>query len=121
MPVSCDKTGLAFATASAGWLSGACFSLSDALLASRDTDLAHLEPTDLPSPLPGTDGTHPWREVSLSDGSSCALIEAPAVIAQCARCRGLASSALGHRGGCDHRERESRLRLDRATARGPRG
>src|SRR6266702_3131019 len=36
LPVSCDKTGLVFATASAGWLSGACFSLSDALLVSRD-------------------------------------------------------------------------------------
>src|SRR6266568_9287455 len=36
LPVSCDKTGLAFATGSAGWLSGACFSLSGALLVSRD-------------------------------------------------------------------------------------
>src|SRR6266571_7213401 len=36
LPVSCDKTGLAFATGSAGWLSGACFFLSDALLVSRD-------------------------------------------------------------------------------------
>ncbi len=36
LPVSCDKTGLAFATASVGWLSAACFSLPDALLASRD-------------------------------------------------------------------------------------
>ncbi len=36
LPVSCDKTGLAFATASVGWLSGACFSLSGALLVSRD-------------------------------------------------------------------------------------
>ena len=36
LPVSCDKAGLVFATASAGWLSGACFSLSDALLVSRD-------------------------------------------------------------------------------------
>src|SRR6266568_5102896 len=36
LPVSCDKVGLAFATASVGWLSGACFSLSDALLVSRD-------------------------------------------------------------------------------------
>ena len=35
LPVSCDKTGLVFATASA-WLSGACFLLSDALLVSRD-------------------------------------------------------------------------------------
>ena len=36
LPVTCDKTGLVFATASAGWLSGACFFLSDALLVSRD-------------------------------------------------------------------------------------
>ena len=36
LPVSCDKAGLAFATASVGWLSGACFSLSGALLVSRD-------------------------------------------------------------------------------------
>jgi photosystem II stability/assembly factor-like uncharacterized protein len=36
LPVSCDKTALVFATASAGWLSGACFFLSDALLVSRD-------------------------------------------------------------------------------------
>ncbi len=36
LPVSCDKAGLAFATASVGYLSGACFSLSDALLASQD-------------------------------------------------------------------------------------
>jgi photosystem II stability/assembly factor-like uncharacterized protein len=36
LPVSCGKTGLAFATGSAGWLSGACFFLSDALLVSRD-------------------------------------------------------------------------------------
>jgi len=36
LPVSCDKTGLAFATASVGWLSSACFSLSGALLVSRD-------------------------------------------------------------------------------------
>ena len=36
LPVSCDKAGLVFATASVGWLSGACFSLSDALLVSRD-------------------------------------------------------------------------------------
>src|SRR6266581_4694913 len=35
LPVSCDKTGLVFATASAGWLSGGCFSLPDALLVSR--------------------------------------------------------------------------------------
>jgi photosystem II stability/assembly factor-like uncharacterized protein len=36
LPVTCDKAGLAFATASVGWLSGACFSLPDALLVSRD-------------------------------------------------------------------------------------
>jgi photosystem II stability/assembly factor-like uncharacterized protein len=36
LPVSCDKVRLMFATASAGWLSGACFSLPDALLVSRD-------------------------------------------------------------------------------------
>jgi photosystem II stability/assembly factor-like uncharacterized protein len=36
LPVSCDKAGLVFATASAGWLSGACFSLSGALMVSRD-------------------------------------------------------------------------------------
>jgi photosystem II stability/assembly factor-like uncharacterized protein len=36
LPVTCDKAGLVFATASAGWLSGACFSLPDALLVSRD-------------------------------------------------------------------------------------
>jgi photosystem II stability/assembly factor-like uncharacterized protein len=36
LPVSCGKAGLVFATASAGWLSGACFSVSGALLVSRD-------------------------------------------------------------------------------------
>jgi photosystem II stability/assembly factor-like uncharacterized protein len=36
LPVSCDKVGLVFATASAGWLSGSCFLLRDALLVSRD-------------------------------------------------------------------------------------
>jgi photosystem II stability/assembly factor-like uncharacterized protein len=36
LPVTCDKSGLAFATASVGWVSGACFSLPDALLVSRD-------------------------------------------------------------------------------------
>ena len=36
LPVSCDKAGLVFATASAGWLSGACNLLSGALLVSRD-------------------------------------------------------------------------------------
>lgn len=36
LPVSCDKVRLMFATASAGWLSGSCFSLPDALLVSRD-------------------------------------------------------------------------------------
>jgi photosystem II stability/assembly factor-like uncharacterized protein len=36
LPVSCDKAGLVFATASVGWLSGACNFLSGALLASRD-------------------------------------------------------------------------------------
>jgi len=36
LPVTCDKAGLVFATASAGWLSGACFFLPDALLVSRD-------------------------------------------------------------------------------------
>src|SRR5258707_952381 len=36
LPVTCDKAGLVFATASAGWLSGACFFLSGALLVSRD-------------------------------------------------------------------------------------
>jgi len=36
LPVSCDKAGLAFATASVGYLSGACNFLSDALLVSRD-------------------------------------------------------------------------------------
>lgn len=36
LPAACDKTGLAFATASTGYLSGACNFLPDALLVSRD-------------------------------------------------------------------------------------
>jgi photosystem II stability/assembly factor-like uncharacterized protein len=36
LPVACDKAGLAFATASVGYMSGACNVLSYALLVSRD-------------------------------------------------------------------------------------
>jgi len=36
LPSACDKTGIAFATPSDGWLTGACFPLADAVLASHD-------------------------------------------------------------------------------------
>jgi photosystem II stability/assembly factor-like uncharacterized protein len=36
LPTSCGKTGLTFATAAIGWLDATCFSLSDALLVSRN-------------------------------------------------------------------------------------
>jgi photosystem II stability/assembly factor-like uncharacterized protein len=47
LPVSCGKTGLTFATTAVGWLDGSCFSLSDALLVSRDGGA-----TWAPQPLP---------------------------------------------------------------------
>lgn len=36
LPASCDKTGIAFATARAGWITGSCNVLADAVLVSRD-------------------------------------------------------------------------------------
>jgi len=39
LPVSCIKAGIGFATQWAGWISGACFTLSDALLATTDGGL----------------------------------------------------------------------------------
>lgn len=54
LPVACGKTGLAFATASAGWLSGACFSLPDALLVSRDGG-RHWKSQALPVPASSCD------------------------------------------------------------------
>ena len=55
LPVSCDKTGIAFATPADGWLTSACFSLAGAVLATRDGG-AHWAPQPLPLP-PGTCGT----------------------------------------------------------------
>lgn len=54
LPVSCDKAGLVFATASAGWLAGACFDLPDALLVSRDGG-AHWASQPLPVPASSCD------------------------------------------------------------------
>jgi len=54
LPVSCDKAGLMFATASVGWLSGACFSLTDALLVSRDGGVTWA-PQALPVPASSCD------------------------------------------------------------------
>jgi photosystem II stability/assembly factor-like uncharacterized protein len=47
LPVSCGKNGLTFATPAVGWLDTFCFSLSDALLVSRDGGA-----TWAPQPLP---------------------------------------------------------------------
>jgi photosystem II stability/assembly factor-like uncharacterized protein len=49
LPVSCDKTGIVFATPADGWLTGACFSLAGAVLATRDGG-AHWAPQPLPLP-----------------------------------------------------------------------
>jgi photosystem II stability/assembly factor-like uncharacterized protein len=51
LPASCGKTGLAFATPAAGWLDATCFSLSDALLVSRDGGTTWAPP---PLPLPAS-------------------------------------------------------------------
>jgi photosystem II stability/assembly factor-like uncharacterized protein len=55
LPVSCDKTGIAFATPADGWLTSACFSLAGAVLATHDGG-AHWAPQPLPLPA-GTCGT----------------------------------------------------------------
>jgi photosystem II stability/assembly factor-like uncharacterized protein len=49
LPVSCDKTGIAFATPADGWLTSACFSLEGAVLATHDGG-AHWAPQPLPLP-----------------------------------------------------------------------
>ena len=49
LPIACDKTGIAFATPTDGWLASACFSLADALLATHDGG-AHWAPQPLPLP-----------------------------------------------------------------------
>jgi len=47
LPVNCDKTGLTFGIPAVGWLDAACYSLSDALLVSRNGGV-----TWAPQPLP---------------------------------------------------------------------
>jgi photosystem II stability/assembly factor-like uncharacterized protein len=49
LPSACDKTGITFATPADGWLTGACFSLADAVLAAHDGG-AHWAPQALPLP-----------------------------------------------------------------------
>jgi hypothetical protein len=49
LPIACDKTGIAFATPADGWLTSACFSLADAVLATRDGG-ARWAPQALPLP-----------------------------------------------------------------------
>ena len=49
LPTACDKTGIAFATPADGWLTSACFSLADVVLATRDGG-AHWAPQALPLP-----------------------------------------------------------------------
>ena len=49
LPSACDKTGLSFATPMDGWLTGACFSLADAVLATHDGG-THWAPQALPLP-----------------------------------------------------------------------
>jgi photosystem II stability/assembly factor-like uncharacterized protein len=49
LPAACDKTGIGFATPADGWLTGACFSLADGVLATRDGG-AHWVPQALPLP-----------------------------------------------------------------------
>jgi photosystem II stability/assembly factor-like uncharacterized protein len=49
LPAACDKTGIGFATPADGWLTGACFSLADAVLATHDGG-AHWAPQALPLP-----------------------------------------------------------------------
>ena len=49
LPIACDKTGITFATPADGWLTSACFSLADALLATHDGG-AHWAPEPLPLP-----------------------------------------------------------------------
>jgi photosystem II stability/assembly factor-like uncharacterized protein len=49
LPIACDKTGIAFATRADGWLTSACLSLADAVLATRDGG-AHWAPQPLPLP-----------------------------------------------------------------------
>jgi photosystem II stability/assembly factor-like uncharacterized protein len=54
LPVSCDKTGIAFAAPADGWLTSACFSLTGAVLTTHDGG-ALWAPQPLPLP-PGTCG-----------------------------------------------------------------
>ncbi len=48
-PVTCDKTGIGFATPTTGWLTGACFPLADAVLVSHDGGV-NWAPQALPLP-----------------------------------------------------------------------
>ncbi len=47
LPSACDKTGIGFATPTDGWLTGTCFPLADAVLATHDGG-AHWAPQALP-------------------------------------------------------------------------
>ncbi len=49
LPSACDKTGPAFADPADGWLTATCFSLADAVLATRDGG-AHWVSQELPLP-----------------------------------------------------------------------
>ncbi|HEY5988923.1 MAG TPA: hypothetical protein VIV12_21460 [Streptosporangiaceae bacterium] len=49
LPTACDKTGIGFATPTDGWLTGACFLLADAVLATHDGG-ARWAPQALPLP-----------------------------------------------------------------------
>jgi photosystem II stability/assembly factor-like uncharacterized protein len=51
LPAGCDKTGLAFASAQVGWITGVCNSLSGAILVTRDSG-AHW--ASQPVPLTGS-------------------------------------------------------------------
>jgi photosystem II stability/assembly factor-like uncharacterized protein len=57
IPVDCDKTGITFASATAGWMSGDCAAgLSGELLVSRDGGV-RWEPQELPVPASACAGT----------------------------------------------------------------
>ena len=49
LAVACDKTGIAFATTTDGWLTSGCFRLADAVLVSHDGG-ARWSPQELPVP-----------------------------------------------------------------------
>jgi len=50
LPVYCDKDGMSFSTAGEGWITGDCFSLADAVLASADGGTHWASPS---LPVPG--------------------------------------------------------------------